>query len=111
MFHEADSIVMQSYTKGFGLVALEAIPAGMVVFYFSEEQSECGMSQIHQRNIDKPKVALSYHGNSFRTGTYSFTPRRFTRFALLINTFRLTSQRNLRILNYKAISWVSILTL
>ena len=48
---------------------------------------------------------------SFRTGTYSFTPRRFTRFARLINTFRLTSQRNLRILNYKAISWVSILTL
>ena len=65
MFHEADSIVMQSYTKGFGLVALEAIPAGMVVFYFSEEQSECGMSQIHQRNIDKPKVSLSYHGNLF----------------------------------------------
>ena len=65
MFHEADSIVMQSYTKGFGLVALEAIPAGMVVFYFSEKQSECGMSQIHQRNIDKPKVALSYYENLF----------------------------------------------
>ena len=65
MFHEADSIVMQTYTEGFGLVALEAIPAGMVVFDFSGEQSEFGMSQIHQRNIDKPKVALSYHGNLF----------------------------------------------
>ena len=32
MFHEADLIVMQSYTKGFGLVALEAIPAGRLCF-------------------------------------------------------------------------------
>ena len=47
MFHEADLIVMPSRTEGFGLVALEALSAGVPVLV----SSECGIAKALQ-NVD-----------------------------------------------------------